>query len=57
MKFAALMIAVVFGVALTATTASACGYHAATASAQSDASGSEMPTTATTTTTGKTTGG
>jgi hypothetical protein len=43
--------------ALAAATASACGYHAASVSAQSSTpDSSQMPTTATTTT-GKTTGG
>jgi hypothetical protein len=58
MKFGVFMIAVVFGAALAAATASACGYHASAVSAQNGTPGSsQMPTTATTTTTGKTTGG
>jgi len=58
MKFGVFMIAVGFGAAVAATAASACGYHGKpiATSAESQTSGSQITTTATTTT-GKTTGG
>jgi len=56
MKLGVIMIAAGFGAVLWAATASACGYHGAPASQQSQASSSQMNTT-TATTTGKTTGG
>ena len=59
MKLGLTMIALVLGVAAAATTAHACGYHGAVPSATSASGqnpGSQMTTTATTTT-GKTTGG
>ena len=56
MKLGLSMIAVLFGVAALAATASACGYHGVKATtADNQTSASQMTTTATTT--GKTTGG
>ena len=66
MKFGVTILAIVIGAASAAATASACGFHHAPTSVQSQVpqgqvaasqgSGSQMTTTATTTT-GKTTGG
>jgi hypothetical protein len=56
MKLGLSMIAVLFGVAALAATASACGYHGVKATtADNQTSAGQMTTTATTT--GKTTGG